>query len=316
MTENPLVSIVINSYNQAAYLEKTILSVIKQKYERIEILLVDGGSTDGSLEIIERYQDRLDWWVSEKDHGQAEGINKGLMHANGELVAWLNSDDTYRAGTVAAAVNTWKDNPSAVIVYGDVVAINEKDTPIRRIPCGDYQLQDLMMFKVINQPAVFFARSTLAKSGLLSPDYHYLLDHHLWLRLARHGQMIHVPEIWASGRFHSESKNVASASRFGEEAFRLARWLETDPAYAEEYALINKKVRAGAHRINARYLLDGDQPVRAFSSYWKGLFLSPELILPEWHRMVYCLLAMLGLKKLKTLYLDLRRRLRPVNMDD
>lgn len=316
MIKNPLVSIIINSFNQAAFLEKTILSVLKQKYEPMEILLVDGGSTDESLEIIQRYQDKFTWWVSEQDQGQAEGINKGLMQARGDLVAWLNSDDTYRAGAVEGAAKAWQDNPSASIIYGDVISINENDSPIRRIPCGNYQLQDLMMFKIINQPAVFFNRNLLATSGMLSLDYHYLLDHQLWLRLARLGKLVHVPEIWASGRFHAGAKNLAAADRFGEEAYRIARWLESDPAYTDEYAPLKKQVWAGAHRINARYLLDGGQPGKAFSSYWKGLLLSPKVILPEWHRMVYCLLALAGLKQLKTLFLRLRRFLQPVKMDD
>ncbi len=316
MDQLPLVSIVINSFNQADFLEKTILSVLTQKYERMEILLVDGGSTDGSLEIIQRYQDRFTWWVSEKDKGQADGINHGLARATGDLVAWLNSDDTYLPGAVAGAANAWLADPETVLVYGDVVSVNENDTPIRRIPCDDYQLAELMTFKIINQPGVFMNRNVLKQAGFLSLDYHFLLDHHLWLRLARLGKLTHVWEVWAAGRFHPAAKNLASASQFGQEAYQIARWLESNPAYANEYQILRKKVWAGAHRMNARYLLDADQPARAFSAYWKGLLSSPSLVLPEWHRMVYCLLAMIGLRKLKAVYLYLRRKLQPVKLKD
>ena len=316
MKQLPLVSIVINSYNQAEFLEKTILSVLKQKYDRMEILLVDCGSTDQSLEIIQHYQDQFAWWVSEKDLGQADGINHGLAHANGELVAWLNSDDTYRPGAVAEAADAWMTDREAVLVYGDVVSVNEKDTPIRRIPCGNYQLADLMMFKIINQPGVFMNRKTLNQAGMLSLDYHFLLDHQLWLRLARLGKLTHVPQVWAAGRFHPAAKNLASADQFGQEAYRIARWLESDPAYVSEYQLLKNKVWAGAHRMNARYLLDADQYAKAFGAYWKGLTRSPALVLPEWHRMVYCLLALVGLKKIKSAYLHLRRKLQPVHLED
>ncbi len=316
MDQQPLVSIVINSYNQADFLEKTILSVLNQKYDRMEILLVDGGSTDESLEIIKRYQNRFAWWVSEKDKGQADGINHGLAHATGDLVAWLNSDDMYIPGAIASAANAWMANPETVMIYGDVISVNENDSPIRRIPCGDYQLAELMMFKIINQPAVFMNRNALIQAGLLSLDYHFLLDHHLWLRLAGLGKLKHVREVWAAGRFHPAAKNLASASQFGQEAYQIARWLETDPAYASEYQSLKKKIWAGAHRMNARYLLDADQPARAFSAYWKGMLSSPALVLPEWHRMVYCLLAMLGMRKLKAVYLHLRRKLQPVKLNE
>jgi glycosyltransferase involved in cell wall biosynthesis len=311
----PLVSIVINSFNQAAYLEQTILSVLGQSYTNIEILLVDGGSTDGSQEIIRKYVDRFAWWVSEPDHGQADGINKGLSRSKGELVAWLNSDDLYLPNTVEEVVQAWTDHPDAALFYGDVVAIDEKGKAFNRIKIGAYQLPELMSFKIINQPAVFMNRSVLKIAGNLNISYHYFLDHQLWLRFAAGNDLVYIPRVWAQGRFHPQAKNVAEAEKFGEEAYRIAEWISKDRRFKEMYREIAPQVWAGADRINARYLLDAGKPRQAWDAYIHGMKHNVGIILPEWYRMVYCLLAMIGLTGTKGIFLSLRKVFRPVKMD-
>lgn len=119
MLSNPKVSIVIPSYNQGKYLEDTILSVINQTYKNIEIIIIDGGSTDNSVDIIKKYKDKIHFWVSEKDKGQANAINKGFKKASGEIFAWLNSDDLYTENAVEQIVNEFNKDPSVSIVYGD-----------------------------------------------------------------------------------------------------------------------------------------------------------------------------------------------------
>src|SRR5690348_14672359 len=125
--EIPLVSIITPSFNQAEFLERTIQSVLTQDYPRIEYMIVDGGSTDGSIEVIKKHQSKLAWWVSEQDHGQTDAINKGFNRANGEILAWLNSDDTYHPQAVAEAVKYLIEHPEVGMVYADCNFIDEQD---------------------------------------------------------------------------------------------------------------------------------------------------------------------------------------------
>ncbi|MCJ7530019.1 MAG: glycosyltransferase, partial [Anaerolineales bacterium] len=130
----PLVSIVTPSYNQAQFLETTIRSVLDQVYPNLEYMVVDGGSTDGSREIIRKYADRLAWWVSEHDRGQTDAINKGFTRAHGDILAWLNSDDTYEPEAVAEAVTFLQTHPDVGMVYGDANFIDEQGQVIGRFP--------------------------------------------------------------------------------------------------------------------------------------------------------------------------------------
>lgn len=307
MTDMPLVSIITPSYNQAAYLEATLRSVLEQDYPRIEYIVVDGGSNDGSVEIIRQYADRLAWWVSEKDRGQAEAINKGFARANGEYIAWLNSDDVYLPGAVSAAVQALQADPNLALVYGDVLAIDSQGRRTNLLRYGDWGLDGLLCFNIIGQPGVFMRRAALEKAGGLDLSYHYLLDHHLWLRVAQQGGTRYVAQTWAAARFHPEAKNVAAAAAFGRDAHRIVEWIQTQPALADHYRRLEKRIQAGAYRIDARYLLDGGQPGAALKAYGKSLAWHAPTALREVNRMAYALLALVGLGKLKDVYYRLRR---------
>jgi glycosyltransferase involved in cell wall biosynthesis len=317
-TDSPLVSIVTPSYNQAGFLEQTILSVLGQDYPRLEYLLVDGASTDGSLEIIHKYADRLDWWVSEPDQGQSEAINKGLQRAKGEFVAWLNSDDIYLPGAISKMAAAFAKNPSAGLVFGDVLAIDADGHTTNRLRYGDWSLVDLMRFRVIGQPSIFMRRSVLEQTGVLDPSYHYLLDHQLWLRMAQKAGICYLPEILSGARFHPAAKNVAQASEFGAEAFRILDWMESQPALEQLLKANRSPIRAGAHRLSAFYLLDGGQPSASLREYGQAFRLHPPTTLSDWKRVLYAVLCLLGLDRLGWLYRRLRRRVkgRPSTTDD
>ncbi len=307
----PLVSIVTPSYNQATYLEHTIRSVLGQDYPHVEYIVVDGGSTDGSVEIIRRYEDRLAWWVSEPDAGQADAINKGLARAQGEIVAWLNSDDLYRPDAVREAVQALQAHPEAGLAFANATSIDAQGRPLNDMTFGAWGLADLLAFRIICQPAVFMRRAVFEQAGGLSTEYHFLLDHHLWIRMARLAPMIYVPSFWAFARHHPAAKNVAQAVRFGEEAFRILAWAETQPDLQPLLRQQRRRVQAGAHRFAARYLLDGGQPRQALAHYLRALGWHPRTALAEGHRMVFAALSLLGLGFLGDAYYHWKGRHRP-----
>ena len=311
MSETPLVSIITPSYNQASFLEQTICSVLGQDYPNVEYMVVDGGSDDGSLEIIKRYANRLTWWVSEKDHGQAEAINKGFSRANGEYIAWINSDDFYQPGAIRAAVDELQSHPDAGMVFGDVRVVDKNEKILNHLHYGNWGLQEFMTFHIIGQPAVFLRRSVLEKTGFLDETYHFMLDHQLWLRVGLQASIRYVPQLWAGAHYHEDCKNLAQASEFGKEAFRIVEWMHEISAFAELMPCLAPYVKAGAERINAFYLLDAKEYQKSFRSYWHGFLLAPEIILPEWYRMVFAFFAPLGLEKFREN--RIRRRIERLN---
>lgn len=309
VTKQPLVTIITPSYNQAPYLEQTIQSVLGQDYPRIEYLVIDGGSTDNSVEIIRKNEDRLAYWVSEKDRGQAEAINKGLAHANGEILGWLNSDDYYFFNTISVAVRCFEQNPDVVMVYGDMIAVDENGKTINVLRYKQLALEDLLCFQIIGQPSVFFRRAALEKAGELETTFHYMLDHHLWIRLAREGRILHVPQIWSAARYHAGAKNRARAAEFGREAFRVLEWAKSQPGFAEAVSSVKRRALASAHRYDARYLLDGGQNVSALGAWVRALFIHPPTALARLNIFVSALLNVTGLSKLREAILRRRQRI-------
>ena len=302
-----LVSIITPSYNQASYLEQTILSVLDQDYPRIEYLVIDGASTDDSAGIIRKYADQLTYWVSEKDNGQADAINKGFARATGELIAWLNSDDYYLTGAVSSAVKIFEENPDAVLVYGDMLAVDEHGKTFNTLKYKQLTLKDLLCFQIIGQPAVFMRRSALEKTFGLDPALHFLLDHFLWIQIAQHGKILHVDQTWAAARYHAEAKNRAKAAEFGREAFRILDNVKLDKKLAPILAQIDRRARASAHRVDARYLLDGGQPAASLSAWMRALFTHPPTALARMNLFISAILNLWGLERLREMILKLRK---------
>ena len=217
-----LVSIITPSYNQARYLEETMRSVLEQDYPHIEYIVVDGGSTDGSREIIEKYADRLAWWVSEKDRGQTDAINKGFARARGEVLAWLNSDDTYQPGAIREAVEFLRQNPQVGLVYGDANYIDEHGRVIGRFPAAQTDYRRLRQGYVhIPQQSAFFRADLWRRVGPLDDSFYFAMDYDLWVRLAREAPIVYLPRVWANFRLHSDAKTIAADDRCWPEMLRV-----------------------------------------------------------------------------------------------
>ena len=292
-----LVSIITPSYNQAAYLEQTILSVLGQDYARIEYMVIDGASTDNSVDIIKKYENKLTW-ISEKDNGQADAINKGFARATGDVIAWLNSDDYYLAGAVSSAVKIFDENPDVILVYGNMLAVDEHGKTINTLNYKQLTLEGLLCFQIIGQPAVFMRRSAL-ENLKLAPDLHFMLDHFLWIQIAQRGKILHADQTWASARYHAEAKNRAKAAEFGRDAFRILEKVKQDKDLAPILAKVERRARAAAHRVDARYLLDGGQPAAALSAWMRALLLHPPTALARMNIFVSAVLNLLGLGMLR-----------------
>jgi len=303
------VSIITPSYNQSRYLEQTIRSVLEQDYPRLEYFVMDGGSDDGSVEIIKKYADKLSGWVSEKDQGQADAINKGLKRAGGEIVAWLNSDDYYLPGAISHAVKSFQQHPEAGLVYGNVLSVDSQGKTFNLQTFQPYNLDDLMAFHIISQPAVFMRRSILEQAGLLDLSYHLLLDHQLWLRIARLAPMIYISETLAAARYHPEAKNRARTADFGQDAFRIVAWMQSNPQFAADFTRSENRIRGGAQRLDAFYLLDGGNYAAALKAYACAFLFWPPVALRESHRIIFAILGLLGLGRLRGLYMAARSKI-------
>jgi glycosyltransferase involved in cell wall biosynthesis len=222
MMAQPLVTIVTPSYNQAQYLEETIKSVLAQAYSNIEYIVIDGGSQDGSVEIIKKYQDQISWWVSEPDQGQTDAINKGFARANGEILAWLNSDDTYKPNAVSACVDFLMTHPEVGMVYGDANFIDSEGKTIGKFNAKQTTYQRLRRGGVyVPQQSAFWRANLWQQVGPLDPSLYFAMDYDLWLRLAPITEMRYTPQLWANFRLHDDTKTISADDRCWPEMLQL-----------------------------------------------------------------------------------------------
>lgn len=214
-TTLPKISIVTPSYNQGKYLEKTILSVLEQGYPNLEYIIIDGGSTDESVDIIKKYSDRLTYWVSEPDRGQSHAINKGFERATGEIFGWLNSDDWYNPGALQAVAEAFAANPDAgaVVGAGDMYYQESGETLLVEPFAVDMASLFQFVDRYFCQPSCFFTARAWKQCGPLDESLHLAMDLDLWLRLAKEFRFATVADNLSVSLVHADAKTNAQAAK-------------------------------------------------------------------------------------------------------
>jgi GT2 family glycosyltransferase len=275
----PLISIVTPSLNQAAYIEENIKSVLNQNYPNCEHIIIDGGSTDGSVDIIRKYEDQLTYWVSEKDRGAAHAINKGFARAHGEIFGWLNSDDFLLPGAISHVVEMCRKYPTAVAWVGGCYRIDPQGIILTRVvPEGLTRdsLADWGHRGFFYQPSCFFAAQAWYKIGPLDETLHFAFDLDLWLRLSNIGVLASTGQMISAAIIHKDAKTQAQRVAMQAETIavqlrhgfrepainRLTRLLERASLSNQIKWLLRKRIKGVARRLISWNSNEGPQHVQ------------------------------------------------------
>jgi glycosyltransferase involved in cell wall biosynthesis len=276
--DRPLVSIVVPSLNQAAFLEEALRSLLEQDYQPLEVLVVDGGSTDGSAEIIRRWEERLAWWVSEPDRGQADALNKGLARARGSLLGWLSSDDALLPGALERLVEPFLREPELLLAYGDAVFTDERGArggALRARPFDVAQMVRSCECHIV-QPASLFSRRAWELAGPFDPSRHWFFDFELFVRLGLAGRAEQLDgEPLATYRLHSGSKSVGQSLPKARDYMRVAREFYGDGFFSGRLAGLAREARASAYHHGGIYFYDALALGEARRCFLRALALDP-----------------------------------------
>jgi glycosyltransferase involved in cell wall biosynthesis len=249
----PKISIITPSFNQGQYIEQTILSVLDQGYPNLEYFIIDGGSTDNSVEIIKKYSDRITFWVSEKDKGQSDAINKGLKLASGDIVNWLNSDDFYEPGALLKVAETFRNSEINVVIGRSHIFKGLNNVLYDSNGSDIYKgnLAKTIGWARIDQPETFFRRDATLKVGFLDTRLHFLMDRDWWIKyLFAFGLYViaKIPDILVNFRLHEGSKTVSQAAGFLKErdtyyySMALKAGLKEQAAFIKENTNVNESL--------------------------------------------------------------------------
>lgn len=314
----PSVTIVTPSYNQAEYLEETIRSVLLQGYPNLEYIIMDGGSTDESIEIIEHYSNFLSSWVSQKDNGQSDAINSGFNQSKGEYLAWLNSDDVFLPGAIHKIIEQLYQKPNAGMAYGQTEVINEYGQRIGFFEIVDYSFIDLLTMKIIlPQQAAFFKKSVLESLGYLRTDLHYAMDVELFIRIGASFDILFVNETLAQFRLTNSNKGVVAKTNWCPEFIKILTDFFESPV-SEKYSCLRRAAFGGAYYRGAHTYLEAEEYSNA--KKWLNLALKNNLryfFKPGWWKAnIFVLFGRPGKKIINKLLVWLRMKKILVNNFD
>ncbi|MDX6512515.1 MAG: hypothetical protein QOE36_2019 [Gaiellaceae bacterium] len=279
-----LVSIVTPSYNQVAFLEETLRSVLEQDYEPVEYLVVDDGSTDGSVEVVERYADRLAWWTKQENAGQVPALNRGFARSTGAYMGWLNSDDTLLPGALARMVAELESDPELWLVYGDALYTDEASRETGYLPSRPFDVAEMVRNadNHVVQPSTLWRREAWEALGPLNEEGWYFFDFEFFLRFPPE-RVRRIAEPLSTYRIHSEAKSVGSAPvRLARDHVRLAETFFASEHLPDAARGAAFEGRSNAHLLGAEFAYDGLDLPLARRLVWKGLRLYPRNASARW----------------------------------
>jgi glycosyltransferase involved in cell wall biosynthesis len=294
--ELPLVSIITPSFNKGPYIEETIQSVRNQTYKNIEHIVFDAGSTDETISLLKKYNEHLQW-VSEPDKGQSDAINKGWRMAKGDIIAYLNADDTYLPDTVESAVAFFGKNPDVRMLYGDGIITDEYGNNKRLIRHGEFSIKDLVFCKdMVFQPSVFLRREVFDTLGDVDVDLHLAMDLDYWLRTALVYKTAYLPKPLSVAKIYQDAKSSALMFRYVKEYEHILEKLfssaSTPPGILQykntAYTYIYTK--GGLDYLHVTMVNDG------LSCLWKAFRLNPVACMAN----MVILLGQYGYRKIGT----------------
>ena len=220
--KEPLVSVITPSYNQGQFIQQTIESVLNQDYANIEYIVIDGGSTDETIAILNSYGNKI-IWVSEKDEGQADAVNRGIRMASGEIIGWLNSDDTYLPGSIRKAVSFFNKYSNVQMLYGEAYYTDKEGNITSRYPTKPFNYDNLAHECFICQPSAFIRKNVLFDVGLLRKDLQLCMDYELWMRIGKKYTIASIPDYFSTSRLYSENKTLGRRDEVYKEIFKTVK---------------------------------------------------------------------------------------------
>ena len=277
MTGRPLVSIVTPSYNQAAFLEETIRSVLEQDYEPIEYVIVDDGSTDGSVEVIRRYEDRLGWWTRQENAGQVPALNRGFARTSGTYMAFLNSDDTLLPGAIATMAAELERDPELLLVYGDALYTDERGNRSGYLPSRAFDVVEMVRHcdNRVVQPSTLWRREAWESYGPLNEEGWYFFDFEFFLRFPPE-RVRRLPIPLSTYRIHAEAKSTGAAgSQLARDHARLAETFFAGRGLPEPARKAADEGRSSAYLLGAEFAYEALDLPRARRYALRGLALHP-----------------------------------------